>query len=644
LVTLALGFSDDEFEALCGELESHVCELELRRPVDPGDLIAALGAPGLDAVLIREHTAARKLNPTIRYIRSAAPSLGITIVALPSTETDRLLEAGAHEVLPLDASFNDIRIAVRRSSARAFATVKNTPTSSISVFDRLPVPTFRTLIGGEIMQANNPMGHLLGYPSGNDMIGLDIRRFYVDLAVRDDILDRITASDDMIRTETQFVRNDGRTVWVAIMNYLVRDAFERPLYIEGIVLDITELRRERRRTAAAELGYKRLFDDSPVALWELDCSTTADRLFHEVVTVGHGQAVARLHDDMNFIAELVDTIQIRQVNQAALRMCRPSPTSEFEREWLDHSLMANNGALARSHFLAVLAGQRELDQIQTVPTDSGEIHARVYWGATRSEGDRPYQRVIVAITDETTETEHRSQLQQSIESKERFIASVSHHLRTPMTAILGFAQEIVDGSSQFDEVELKAILSEIVSASKAAAAIVEDMAVASLAEDEPLSVSLGPVDAAAAVRRVIDDMPIDKTCVTLALTEATCLADAGRLRQVIRGMVTNAIEHGGSHVDISVTERNDLVHIAVIDDGPGIESGEAARVFQPHFAGHMRTTSPAPIGLGLHVARALAQAMRGDLTYERPNGHTIFRLVIPAYAVNASGEADPEHR
>lgn len=644
LVTLALGFSSAEFDLIITELEPHHADLDLRRPAEAEDLISALAGTELDTILIREQPGSRQLPATLRYIRTAAPSVGVTVIADAATDASSILEAGAHEVLADGASVNDIRIAVRRSASRASAIVKTTPTSSLAVFDRLPVATFRTLMSGEFIQANQAMGRLLGYKSGTELIGQDVRKFYIDREVRRDLLDRIGESDEMIRTETQFIRDDGRIIWVAIMNYLVRDAFERPLYIEGIVLDITELRQERRRSAAAEIGYKRLFDDSPVALWELDCSRTADRLYHEVVTVGHDAVVGLLERDEALIDELIGTIQVRQVNQAALRMCRPSADAEFEREWLDHCLRANNRELAKAQFLAILRGRREIESRLSLEVEDGEIHARVYWGVTKADGDRPYQRVIVAFTDETAEIEHRSELQRSIESKERFIASVSHHLRTPMTAVLGFAQEIVDGITEFDQSEMKEMLGEIARAAKLAAAIVEDMAVASLAEDETLLVSLGPVEAAGIVRGIIEDLWLTNTHVTLALTDAICLADRGRLRQVVRGMVSNAIEHGGGEVDISVTERGGKVHIAVIDDGPGLNGTDPQEIFAPHFATRVRSSSPGPIGLGLHVARELARAMGGDLTYERPNGHTVFRLALPRYEdVSAIGEDDPSH-
>ena len=56
--------------------------------------------------------------------------------------------------------------------------------------------------------------------------------------------------EDVFRTETRFRRVDGRPARVAILNYLVRDAFDRALYIEGLVLDTSALHTERSLSIA----------------------------------------------------------------------------------------------------------------------------------------------------------------------------------------------------------------------------------------------------------------------------------------------------------------------------------------------------------------------------------------------------------
>lgn len=250
MITLALGFGETELGALRTELLVHDGEIELRQPGDPMDLENTISADDLDAVIIRESDPLSAAK-TIRHLRSCSPSVGITVIAHPTTSFDDLLGAGAHEVLDPEYSPNDLRIAVRRSAARAFAIIKTTPASTLAVFDRLPVPMYRTLVSGEFIQANDPMARLVGYERGHEMIGAHISAFHYDQSSKNgqtankELPDLFDEPEDAFRTETQLKRVDGRPVRVAILSYLVRDAFDRALYIEGLVLDTSALHTER---------------------------------------------------------------------------------------------------------------------------------------------------------------------------------------------------------------------------------------------------------------------------------------------------------------------------------------------------------------------------------------------------------------
>lgn len=103
-------------------------------------------------------------------------------------------------------------------------------------------------------------------------------------------------------------------------------------------------------------------------------------------------------------------------------------------------------------------------------------------------------------------------------------------------------------------------------------------------------------------------------------------ADADQLRQVLFNLINNAIEAAGpgGHVKVR-TEANDSgVAVEVADTGSGIPSDVAARLFEPFVTG-----KPEGVGLGLAVAKQIADAHGGRLTWLRESGATIFRLELP---------------
>lgn len=108
-------------------------------------------------------------------------------------------------------------------------------------------------------------------------------------------------------------------------------------------------------------------------------------------------------------------------------------------------------------------------------------------------------------------------------------------------------------------------------------------------------------------------------------------ADATYVRIILENLVDNSLaslrEGGGERVTIRLTEEDGRAIIRVHDDGPPIDAKVDAILFEP-----LRTTKVNGLGLGLPIARALARAMKGELSLERGAGKT-FRLDLPARVV-----------
>jgi hypothetical protein len=115
-----------------------------------------------------------------------------------------------------------------------------------------------------------------------------------------------------------------------------------------------------------------------------------------------------------------------------------------------------------------------------------------------------------------------------------------------------------------------------------------------------------------------------------------------RVRQVIQNLVSNAIRYGNGHVQVRIENREDVVAVQVIDDGPGIAEIEQESVFAPFTRALHGRKLQASVGLGLSVARRLTRLMGGDLTYHRVGGESVFELTIPppAQSPRIAGRVD----
>ncbi|MDH5372404.1 MAG: ATP-binding protein, partial [Acidimicrobiia bacterium] len=113
-----------------------------------------------------------------------------------------------------------------------------------------------------------------------------------------------------------------------------------------------------------------------------------------------------------------------------------------------------------------------------------------------------------------------------------------------------------------------------------------------------------------------------------------------RLRQVIRNLVSNAVKHGGEHIEILARPNEDSYLITVSDDGPGVPSELQSRVFERFVHHGSAAQSKGSVGLGLSIARLLTEGMGGSLRYERNGGKTSFLIDLPLADPNTSEAED----
>lgn len=111
--------------------------------------------------------------------------------------------------------------------------------------------------------------------------------------------------------------------------------------------------------------------------------------------------------------------------------------------------------------------------------------------------------------------------------------------------------------------------------------------------------------------------------------EAAVVGDAGQVEQLLLNVIGNAVEAAGPGGWVEVALRREpapapLVVIEVSDSGPGPAEGVAAKLFEPFVTG-----KPEGVGLGLAVARQVAEAHGGTIGWRREDGRTVFRVEVP---------------
>jgi PAS domain S-box-containing protein len=259
---------------------------------------------------------------------------------------------------------------------------------------------------------------------------------------------------------------------------------------------------------------------------------------------------------------------------------------------------------------------------QTVPVDVRGREAWLEVSATRFEGGIVF--AFKDVTDERRLDSMRSDL----------IATVSHELRTPVTAVYG-AVKTLERDDVRGNPDLSDRLFEIVkSESTRLVQLVEEILLSSRIDNGTLELDAEGVDVLDVVHETVASFSAAGTHVHVEGPPARALADRHRLHQVLDNLVDNALKYGGDHVDVSIAMYGDEVRVAVVDDGPGISSGDRGRVFEKfvRLDPNMRTGVNGT-GLGLYIGRELVERMGGRMWVDdRPDGKTgsMFVVALPA--------------
>jgi PAS domain S-box-containing protein len=239
---------------------------------------------------------------------------------------------------------------------------------------------------------------------------------------------------------------------------------------------------------------------------------------------------------------------------------------------------------------------------------------------------------IVALRTHARRESAEAQLRDSLRSKEQLVSSISHEMRTPLTAVVGFAELLQLPDSGISEEERLEMIRSIGVEGRDLTNIVEDLLTAAKAEAGTLTVVCVPVDLRAEAAHVLESMRQDPP-IELTGDSLRGSGDPSRVRQILRNLITNAIRYGGDDIRICIIDSL-APRAQVRDNGREIPVEEQERIFTAYQRAHDAPGLTASMGLGLTISRSLARLMGGDLTYRYEESESIFELQLPALHLN----------
>ena len=239
-------------------------------------------------------------------------------------------------------------------------------------------------------------------------------------------------------------------------------------------------------------------------------------------------------------------------------------------------------------------------------------------------------------------SDYRMQAEMASAAKSEFLTNMSHELRSPLTAIIGFSDLLADRFfGSLNEKQL-GYIGEISSAGRHLLDLINDILDLSKVESRKIEINMGPVD----VKRVFSHCisMIGETAhrkgvkiglsIENDLLHQTILADEVRLKQIVMNLLSNAVKFtpfAGS-VKLDVRKTDQLLKIMVSDTGIGLKSGDQERIFHPfEQIDSSLSRNEQGAGLGLALVQKLVQLHGGNVTVksEGENLGSVFMVTLP---------------
>jgi PAS domain S-box-containing protein len=378
-----------------------------------------------------------------------------------------------------------------------------------------------------------------------------------------------------------------------------------------------QLTEANEALAESERRFFDILDHSPAAIFLKDLEgryVFVNRSFERVMGKERSQIIGKTDRDV-FPPRLADLYQAND-----LKVIESGVSLDFEEIGIEEDLKPR--VFSSSKF----------------PLRDGTGKTYAVCGISTDITDRKHAEQSMSIARREAERANRA--------KSDFLSRMSHDLRTPLNAVLGFAQLLDMDNLSADQRES---VTQILEAGRHLLDLMNEVLDISRIESGNLSLSPEPVAVAEIIEQVVRLMRplgavqhIEVAALSTVAQGCYVRADRQRLTQILLNLMSNAIKYNraGGRVTVSCEEAGDgRVRINVADTGAGIRPEKLALLFTPFERLGADQTGIEGTGLGLALSRGLAEAMGGKLgvSSEVDRGST-FWVELVSVAPNPEGE------
>ncbi len=385
-------------------------------------------------------------------------------------------------------------------------------------------------------------------------------------------------------------------------------AMENALIIENLEMAQKKLKENQS-------SLRSLFEESPVSLWEEDCSAVKE-LLDEIRQQGTSDFDSYLKEHPEVVAQCAKLVRVTDVNKATVDLFearnKESLLDNLDQLFTEESF---DGFCKVLIFLATGKGKTQLSAINK--TLSGrKIEVLVKFSVLPGY-EESWERIVVSMVDVTREREIDKM-------KSEFISTAAHELNTPLTVLMGYTELILtDETGQLKPETQTEYLEEIYAKGLALERIIDDLLdVGKIETGRSLHIERSHVQISKLLSDVCKDHQHEtkKHSVQVELPgQNICLfADSGKLAQVLDNLLGNAIKYSPDGGEIKVVGRieSDCLIVSISDPGIGMSEQQMNRAFEKFYRGDASDTAVPGLGLGMTIVKNIVEAHGGTIWIE----------------------------
>ncbi|NBJ89364.1 hybrid sensor histidine kinase/response regulator [Acutalibacter sp. 1XD8-36] len=474
-----------------------------------------------------------------------------------------------------------------------------------------------------------------------DLIGDEGKAAYRQFAKPENLMEGLKDADSLVHE--CHVRRKGKEEWEHLIVVCLerRESVPvRALYVRQNVteLKLRELREQRERSILNRKARQYRLAIMSNAVSAFECNLTNDMMEQDVLRLRDGKATSALE---------------------AVGLKAPCKASECFKRWVQEVLPESREAYGKCADVNYLKAQFERGNMETDvdfwESWEGEAHCiRQSFLLTRDEdtGDL----IAMVVSKDITEQEQKQreqtqalqdalmQAQHANQAKTTFLSNMSHDIRTPMNAIIGFATIAASHMERTDQV--RDCLQKILSSSNHLLGLINDILDMSRIESGKLQIHNQECNIPELMHNLVNiiqpqvkskqlEMFID----TFEVVNEDVIADPLKLNQIFINLMGNAVKYtpAGGTVSFRIIQRPAFKHgwgeyvFIVKDNGIGMSKEFVEHIFEPFERESTATRSGIQgAGLGMAITKSIVDMMSGEITVESEVGKgSTFSVRIP---------------